>query len=184
MVMEGEQNGVRPRNGVYCNVDWTRRPASQAEIEKFGDTEEEVDVPVFIAPEIKVPRSNYNMTLDWTQNEELHPFWFTKRAKPLTVDIPNMELIYLPVQQILAVDLKALVKAKHTHKPITEVAIIQYPCLVNTVVIEPGSELILKWEQQAVKGPAKQAKGKTAFDQIEEAQNKSKRAKKAASKEG
>ena len=163
MVMEGEQNGVRPRNAVYCNVDWTRRPASQAEIEKFGDTEEEVDVPVFIAPEVKVPRSNFYTTLDWTQNEELHPFWFIKRNKALSGEIPNMELVYFPVNQVLACDFGSVVTEMPKREPITEVALIQYPCLVNTTVIEPGSELILKWEQLVAMGPAKPTNGRIAF---------------------
>ena len=52
-------------------------------------------------------------------------------------------------------------------KPITEVALIQYPCLVNTGVIEAGTELILKWEQLVVKAPTKQPKAITSFDQLE-----------------
>jgi hypothetical protein len=36
MVMEGEQGGVRPRNGVNCKVDWQRRSVSSVEVEAFG----------------------------------------------------------------------------------------------------------------------------------------------------
>ena len=36
MVIESEQGGVRPRNGVCCNVEWNRRSVSQADLEKFG----------------------------------------------------------------------------------------------------------------------------------------------------
>ena len=81
MVMEGEQNGVRPRNGVYCNVDWTRRFASKVEQEKFGEAE------------LKVPRGNINESLDWTKTEGLDPFWFIKRGLP-HVDIPNMDFVW------------------------------------------------------------------------------------------
>ena len=94
MVMEGEQNGLRVRNGVHCKVTWTQGPASEAQLEAFGEYNEEFEQSVFITPEYKVPRVNTNMTLDWTKNEELHPFWFVKRWKPLTEDIPNMELVY------------------------------------------------------------------------------------------
>ena len=74
-----------------------------------------------------------------------------------------------------------MVTEKPKHKPITEVALIQYPCLVNTEVIEPGSELILKREQLVVRAPAKPTKAKTCFDQLEQAENKAKRARQAAS---
>ena len=181
MVMEGEQNGLRPRNGVHCKVTWTQGPASETQVEAFGEYNEEFEQSVFISPEYKVPRVNSNLNLDWTKNEELHPFWFIKRCKPLSEDIPNMELVYFPVQQVLTCDFVSVVTEKSKRKPITEVALIQYPCLVNTGVIEPGSELILKWEQLVVKAPAKQAKAKTSFDQLEQMENKAKRAKQAAS---
>ena len=92
-----------------------------------------------------------------------------------------MELVYFPVQQILACEFVAVVTAKPKRKPITEVALMQYPCLVNTEVIEPGSELILKWEQLVVKAPAKPTKAKTSFDQLEQVEHKAKRARQAAS---
>ena len=133
MVMEGEQNGVRTRNGVYCNVDWNGRSVGKVDVEKFGGESEDVSVKVFISPEWKLPKGDTIESLDWTKNEELHPFWFIKRAKPLH-EIPNMELIYCPVNHILAFGFEALVKAKVKAKPVIEVAVVWYPCLVNTVV--------------------------------------------------
>ena len=56
MVMEGEQGGVRPRNGVNCKVDWIRRSVSSVEVEEFRELVDEVSVNVFIAPEVKVPK--------------------------------------------------------------------------------------------------------------------------------
>ena len=144
---------------------------------------EEFEMPVFISPELKAPRNIFNSSLGWTNNEELHPFWFIKRTKPLHGDIPNMELLYFPMQQILACEFVDVVTAKPKRKPITEVDWIRYPCLVNTKVIEPGSELILKCEQLVVKGPAKQTKGNIAFDQIAQAETKANRARKVASKD-
>ena len=175
MVMEGEQNGVRTRNGVYCNVDWTRRSVSKVDVEKSRDESEEVSVKVSISPNPKLPKGDINESLDWTKTEELHPFWFIKRAKPLH-DIPNMELIYCPASHILASGFEALVKAEVKVKPVTEVVVIAYPCLVNTVVIEPGSELILKCEQISVTGPAKAPRERNAFGQLKEAESKAKKA--------
>ena len=108
---------------------------------------------VFISPEWKLPKGDINESLDWTKTEELHPFWFIKRAKPLH-DIPDMEPIYRPVSHILASGFEASVKAEVKVKPVTEVVVITYPCLVDTLVIGPGSELILKCEQISVTGPA------------------------------
>ena len=96
MVMEGEQNGLRPRNGVHCKVTWTQGPASETQVEASGEYNEEFEQSVFISPEYKVPRVNSNLNLDWTR--------FIKRCKPLSEDIPNMELVYFPVQQVLASD--------------------------------------------------------------------------------
>ena len=94
-----------------------------------------------------------------------------------------MDLMYCSVSQILACDFSALVKAKAKLKPISKVALIHYPCLVNTVVFEPGSELILKWEQKGEKGPIKHARGRNAFDQLHAAENKAKKATQDNSKE-
>jgi hypothetical protein len=174
MVMEGEQGGVRPRNGVHCKVDWTRRSVSSAEIEEFCELVDEVSVDVFIAPETKVPKGTINENVEWTLSEELHPFWFVKRSTPQ--DKPNMELMFLSTSQILACEVNPLVKAGASVKPIMEVAQITYPCLVNTVDIGPDEELILEWSQVAVKGPAKSEKGKNAYDQLLAVQSKAKKA--------
>ena len=101
---------------------------------------------MFISPEVKVPRANFKSSLDWTKHEELHPFWMIKRNRPLSGDISNMELVNPPVQQILACAFLDVVTEKPKRTPINEVALIQYPCLVNTEVIEAGSELIWHWD--------------------------------------
>ena len=133
MVMDGEQGGVRPRNGVNCTVDWTRRSVSPSEIEEFGELVDEVSVNVFISPEMKTPKGMPNEALEWTCSEELHPFWFVKRGKP--EDKPNMKLMFLSTSQILACEIRDLVEAGVSVKPIMEVAQLTYPCLVNTVDI-------------------------------------------------
>ena len=102
MVMEGEQGGVRPRNGVNCKVDWQRRSVSSVEVKEFGELVDEVSVNVFIAPEVKVPKGKLNDAVEWTMTEELHPFWYVKRGQP--EDKKNMELVFLSTQQILACD--------------------------------------------------------------------------------
>ena len=157
MVMEGEQGGVRPRNGVNCTVDWARRSVNKQDKSKYGDEEDDVSVKVFVAPEVKAPKGKPNEALEWTMSEELHPFWFVKRGQPW--DTSNMELIFLAASHIIACDCKALVQAGGSDKPVTEVAQVSYPCLVNTVDIEPDKELIVRWWQQVVKGPHKQKKG-------------------------
>ena len=129
---------------------------------------------VFIAPEVKLPRGTVDEALEWTMSEELHPFWFVKRAQ--AEDKPNMELLFLSTSQILACDIKTLVEKGASVKPIMEVALIKYPCLVNTVDIGPDEELILEWSQVAVKGPAKSDKGKNAYDQLLAVQSKAKKA--------
>ena len=174
MVMEGEQGGVRPRNGVHCKVDWTRRSVSSAEIEEFCELVDEVSVDVFIAPEMKMPKGTINENVEWTLSEELHPFWFVKRGTPQ--DTPNMELMYLSASHINACELAPLTLAGASVKPIMEVAQITYPCLVNTVDIGPDEELILKWTQVAVHGPEKLAKGKNAYDQLRDVETKAKKA--------
>ena len=93
---------------------------------------------VFVGPEVKAPRGKPNEALEWTMSEELHPFWFVKRAQ--ADDTPNMELVFLSTSQILACDIKTLVEKGASVKPIMEVALIKYPCLVNTVDIAPNEE--------------------------------------------
>ena len=85
--------------------------------------------------------------LEWTRSEELHPFWFVKRAQ--SSETSNMELVYVKVDNIISSECKAIIKADCA-KPIMEVAHVTYPCLKNTVDIEPDVELILKWSQEAV----------------------------------
>ena len=174
MVMDGEQKNGRPRNGVQCWVDWCSRPSSTDDKRKFGTDVDDVHVNVFVAPEVKTPKGMPNEALEWTKSEELHPFWFVKRGTPC--DKPNMELIFLAASHIIACDCKALVQAGGSDKPVTEVAQVSYPCLVNTVDIEPDKELILSWSQQAVKPPPKKAKQKNAFDQLADSEAKDKKA--------
>ena len=131
MVMDGEQGGVRVRNGVNYTVDWTRRWVSVVEVEEFGELVDEVSVNVFIAPEVKVPKGNVNEAVEWTMTEELHPFWYVKRGQP--EDKTNMELVFLPTSQILACETKALKNRGASVTSVMETVTIQYPCLVNTV---------------------------------------------------
>jgi hypothetical protein len=177
MVMEGEQGGVRPRNGVNCKVDWRRRSVSSDEIKNFGELVDEVSVNVFIAPEVKVPKGKLNEAVEWTMTEELHPFWYVKRAQP--EDKNNMELVFLSTQQILACDIDRDFRTKKgvSLKSVMEVSHVQYPCLVNTMDVEPDVELILEWSQLAVKGPAKAEKGKNAYDQLVASEKTAKKAK-------
>ena len=175
MVMDGEQGGVRPRNGVNCPVHWTRRPVSKLDKEKYGNDVEDVHVNVFVGPEMKVPKGKPNEALEWTKSEELHPFWFVKRCQPW--DKSNMELIFLAASHIIACDCAALVQAGGSDMPVMEVAQVEYACLVNTVDIEVDEEIILNWSQQAVKGPAKGPKQKNAFDQLKDMEAKAKKAK-------
>ena len=175
MVMEGEQGGVRPRNGVNCTVDWRRRSVSSDEIKNFGELEDEVSVNVFIAPEVKVPKGNLNVAVEWTMTEELHPFWYVKRGQP--EDQKNMELVFLSSQQILACDTGDFrTKKGASLKNVMEVSQVQYPCLVDTMDVGPNEELILEWSQLVVKGPTKSDKGKNAYDQLVAAETKAKRA--------
>ena len=174
MVMDGEQGGVRPRNGVNCTVDWQRRSVSSVEVDQFGELVDEVSVNVFIAPEVKVPKCNVNEALEWTMTEELHPFWHVKRGEP--EDKKNMELVFLSTSQILACDTKPLIELGSSVKSVMEVVQIRYPCLVNTVDVGLDEELILEWSQLAVKGAPKSEKEKNAYDQLAETAAKAKKA--------
>ena len=142
--------------------------------QKYGNDVEDVFVKVFVGPEAKVPKGKPNEALEWTMSEELHPFWFVKRGQPW--DTSNMELIFLAASHIIACDCKALVQAGGSDKPVTEVAQVSYPCLVNTVDIEPDKELTLKWSQQAVKATPKAPKQKNAFGQLADSEVKAKKA--------
>ena len=174
MVMEGEQEGARPRNGVYCRVEWTRRPVGFAEVAKYGEREDDVSVKVFIMPEVKVPKGNPDEALEWTMSEELHPFWFVKRGG--AEDTTNMKLVYLSTSQILACDTTQLRHRGNPVNSITDGVEIGYPCLVNTVDLGIDEELVLEWSQAVVKPPPKSAKGKNAYDQLADAAANAKRA--------
>ena len=141
---------------------------------KYGGEEDDVTVKVFVGPEVRAPKGKPNEALEWTMSEELHPFWFVKRGQPW--DTPNMELIFLAASHIIACDCKALVQAEGSDKPVTEVAQVSYPCLVNTVDIQPDQELILSWSQQALRGPQTKTKQNNAFDQIADKEAKAKKA--------
>ena len=182
MVMEGEQGGVRPRNGVNCKVDWQRRSVSSVEVEEFGELVDEVSVNVFIAPEVKVPKGTVNEAVEWTMTEELHPFWYVKRGQP--EDQKNMELVFLSSQQILACDTGDFrTKKGASLKNAMEVSQVKYPCLVNTMDVEPNAELILEWSQLAVKGPPKAEKVKNCYDQLLASEKSAKKAKHKGSTE-
>ena len=88
-----------------------------------------------------------------------------------------MKLVYLRTSQILACDAKEL---RHKGSPLnnmTEGVEIEYPCLLNTVDVAMDEELVLEWSQAVVKNtPQKSQKGKNAYDQLEEAALKAKRA--------
>ena len=182
MVMEGEQGGVRPRNGVNCKVDWRRRSVSSVEIKNFGELVDEVSVNVFIAPEVKVPKGKLNDAVEWTMTEELHPFWYVRRGEP--ADKTNMGLVFLSAQKILACDTDDFRKTKGASvKTVVETCQIQYPCLVNTMDVGPDEELILEWSQLAVKGTPRAEKEKNAYDQLIASERQAKTAKHKRSKE-
>ena len=163
MVMEGEQGGVRPRNGVYCRVTWTRREERISEREKFGDVVEDFAVSVFIAPGAKLPKDIVNEAIDWTMAEEMHPFWFVQRGKEH--DTTNMELVYNNVQNIMSCDPLELISKRCPANPTTECTHVEFPCLVNNVDVEADTALVLKWSQDAVVKP-KEEKRKNAFDNL------------------
>ena len=56
---------------------------------------------------------------------------------------------------------------------VQEIALIQYPCLVNSVDVEKDEELILEWSQEAVLAPKK--KKKDDYDQLSAAASKAKK---------
>ena len=65
MVMEDDQCGARPRNGVCCTVSFTRHLESIVELERSGEFAADVSVNVFIAPEVNVPKRKVNTALAW-----------------------------------------------------------------------------------------------------------------------
>ena len=173
MVMENEP-GVRHPKGVTCDVQWRSTP-NAVDLSK-GLEGKDVKVKVFISPELKLPKAR-SIDLDWTKTEEVHPFWFIKRSCK-EEDVKNMELIFDSVQHIISAPFKEVNgKVKMTAViPQTDTYHMSYPCLVNTVPIMAGQELILSWK--ATK-PGKDDKDvrKNAFDQIANADRKGRKAK-------
>ena len=170
MVMEDDQCGARPRNGVCCTVYFTRHLESIAETVRSGEFAAEASVNVFIAPEVKVPKGKVNTALAWA-NGELHPFWLVKRG--VGPEKTNMKLVYLSTSNSLACDTRALSVMGASVKSVGEIALIQYPCLVNSVDVEKDEELILAWSQEAVLAPKK--KKKDDYDQLSAAASKAKK---------
>ena len=161
MVMEGEQGGYRPRNGVYCRVSWTKLEESKAETDKFGELSEPVEVSVFISPEMKVPKNSVDASTDWTASEEMHPFWFLLRGREH--DMTNMVMVYDNVTNVLTRDPLNLQNMGAPVTTSTESFHVQVPVLVNNVELEADKELVLTWSQEAVCKP-KQEKRRNAFD--------------------
>jgi len=143
---------------------------SIAETERSGEFAAEVSVNVFIAPEVKVPKGKVNTALACA-NGELHPFWFIKRG--VGPEKTNMELVYLSTSTLLACDTRVLSVMGASVKSVGEIALIQYPCLVNSVDVEKDEELILAWSQGAVLGPKK--KRKNDYDQLSAAASEAKK---------
>ena len=79
----------------------------------------------------------------------------------------------------MASPFQALVKAKAKVKPQTDTFTVEYPCLVNTAVIQAGKEVILKWDQKKEEKAGTNNKERTAFDQLVKADGQERKAKKA-----
>ena len=94
------------------------------------------------------------LELDWTNSEDVHPFWFTKRAGK-NDDAANMEMIYDSVVHVIACPFEALVKAKAKVLSQTYTFTVSYPCLVNTVPMLAGKEAILNWKPENARGNRK-----------------------------
>ena len=88
MVMEKEP-GPRHPQGITCDVQWTSTPRESDLLVGLEGTE--VNVKVFISPELKLPKAR-SIDLDWAKTEEVHPFWFTKRTCK-EEDVKSMEII-------------------------------------------------------------------------------------------
>ena len=115
----------------------------------------------------------------WTRHWEkadLHPFWFISRASPDeepkkpddSIPEPNMDAIYEDMTCVAASGLEALVYAKvEGLTPVTDTYSVSFPCLVNTVPIASGTEVILSWKAEKLE--KKESNRKTVvsvFDQI------------------
>ena len=131
---------------------------------------------MFIPPEYEPPKAR-PLDMDWTKTEEAHPFWFIKRSCKEEY-VKNMEFIFHSVQHLISSPFKEVNgKVKKTAViPQTDTYQMSYPCLVNTVPIMAGQELILSWK---VTKPDKDNKDvrKNAFDQIAYAGKKGRKAK-------
>ena len=88
----------------------------------------------------------------------------------------NMEIIYENVTHIISAPYTALVKAKAEAKPQTDTYHVSYPCLVNTVPIKAGREIILKFTPKKLAVDAKDVPRKNAFDQIAQKDKKQRKA--------
>ena len=117
-----------------------------------------------------MPKGKVNAALAWT-NGELHPFWFVKRG--VGPEKTSMKLVYLSTSNTLACDTHALSVMGASVESVWDVALIQYPCLVNSADVEKDEELILAWSQEAVLAPKK--KRKNADDQLAAAASKAKK---------
>ena len=100
-----------------------------------------------------------------TKTEEVHPFWFIKRTDK-DESVANMDRVFDDWTQVVASPLKALVKANAKVTPATYTSSVSLPCLVNTVPIMAGEEVILKWKAKPAQKRKDDQPEKTAFDQI------------------
>ena len=175
MVMEHEP-GVRSPKGVTCNVEWAMTPTA-LEVSKGLETKE-IALKVFISPELKLPKAKCT-DLEWTKTEDVHPFWFIKRSCKADV-VKNMEVVYESVQHLITAPFKHLNEKlqKKVVVPQTDTYWVSYPCLVNTVPILAGQELVLDWKPALPVGKDDKVQpDKNAFDQIAQADKKLRKAK-------
>ena len=120
-----------------------------------------VETYVHVLPELKLPKAGGKVT----KTEEVHPFWFIKRTDK-DESVANMEMVFDDWTQVVASPLKALVKANAKVIPATYTSSVSLPCLVNTVPIMAGEEVILKWKAKPAQKRKDDQPEKTAFDQI------------------
>ena len=77
----------------------------------------------------------------------------------------------------MASDYQALVEAQAKVALATRTFSVALPCLVNTVPIMAGKEVILKWKAQPDKRKAAPKPERTAFDQIAQEDKRQRKAK-------
>ena len=118
---------------------WATTP-SQQEVDCVME-DNSVETYVHVLPELKLPKAGGKVT----KTEEVHPFWFIKRTDK-DESVANMEMVFDDWTQVVASPLKALVKANAKVTPATYTSSVSLPCLVNTVPIMAGEEVILKWK--------------------------------------